>query len=251
MNISLRVIAPATSRLGRRIIQAPSTLSMVRPTMIALDNRMSIRFYAKKTNKKKNASAPVVEDNGASDHAIILFDEKVINSKFGQAINALKEQFNALRIGRANPALLDPVRVHIDDVNFLLRDLAQVTIRDPQTLLVTVHDSEYQAIVDKSIRESGLNLNPVLDSKVIRVPIPKPTKESRDKMAKVASQAAEQIKSRVRLIRQDGMKQLKTDAKTQSKDDVKKMEKLVQTMTDKYNKEIDDLLKLKLKEIQS
>ncbi|KAI8079957.1 ribosome recycling factor domain-containing protein [Halteromyces radiatus] len=211
---------------------------------------IQVRAYAKKTNnKKKNVASST--GNDTTEPSAMLFDEKAIEVKFNHVIHTLQEQFNTLRVGRANPALLDTVRVNIEDTNFPLRDLAQVTIRDPQTLLVSVHDTEYQTAVDKSIREAGLNLNPVIDSKFIRVPIPKPTKESREKMAKVASQTAEQIKSRVRLVRQDGMKQLKTDAKTQSKDDIKKMEKLVQTLTDKYNKQVDDMLKSKLKEIQS
>ncbi|SAL96809.1 hypothetical protein [Absidia glauca] len=260
MNTLLRVIVPAATSINRQFVQAPLIFAKTQPTWRIVDRNVpsvwiSARSYAKKTNKKKTGSTPALDVNETSDQTVMLFDEKAMNTRFSQAINALKEQFSALRIGRANPAILDTVRVHIEDVSFSLRDLAQVTIRDPQTLLsvLTTFDfaEKYQAIVDKSIREAGLNLNPVLDSKFIRVPIPKPTKESRDKMAKMASQVAEQSKSRVRLVRQDGMKQLKTDAKTQSKDDIKRTEKLVQTLTDKYNKEVDDLLKLKLKEIQS
>ncbi|KAI9302696.1 ribosome recycling factor domain-containing protein [Cunninghamella echinulata] len=207
---------------------------------------MHTRSYAKKSNKKK--TVPSMNDNNSEE---LLFDDKIIDVKFNNVINSLKEQFKTLRVGRANPALLDTVRVQIDDSTIPLRELSQITIRDPQTLLVSVHDNEFQVAVEKSIREAGLNLNPVVESKFIRVPIPKATKETKDKLIKIASQTAEQLKSRVRLVRQDGMKQLKVDAKSQSKDDIKKMEKLIQTMTDKYNKEIDDLLKSKLKEIQS
>ncbi|CAO3629726.1 unnamed protein product [Cunninghamella blakesleeana] len=186
-----------------------------------------------------------------NDSVELLFDDKAVDIKFSNVINSLKEQFNTLRVGRANPALLDTVRVQIDNLTIPLRELSQITIRDPQTLLVSIHDNEFQIAVEKSIREAGLNLNPVVESKYIRVPIPKATKETKDKMTKIASQTAEQMKSRIRLVRQDGMKQLKSDAKSHSKDDIKRMEKLVQTMTDKYNKEIDDLLKSKLKEIQT
>ncbi|KAI8071606.1 ribosome recycling factor domain-containing protein [Gongronella butleri] len=204
------------------------------------------RNYGKKVGKKKMPISETVATEGTQPQ----FDEQALTNKFGSAVNAFKEQLGTLHIGRANPALLDPIRVPVEGTTFSLRDLAQVTIRDPQTLLVTVHDAEFQKAVDKSIREAGLNLNPVIESKNIRVPIPKPTKESREKLVKLVNGAAEQMKSRIRLVRQEGMKQLKMDAKTEPKDSIKKQEKSVQTMTDKFNKEVDDMLKNKLKELQ-
>ncbi|KAG0170491.1 hypothetical protein DFQ30_002404 [Apophysomyces sp. BC1015] len=208
---------------------------------------VGVRWYAKKTNKKKGAAT---EENDTVAEAK-QFDSKQLDERMVNSINTLKEHLASMRVGRANPALLDTVRVRIENANYSLRDLAQVTIRDPQTLMVTVHDSDYLSAVDKGIREAGINLNPVIDNKIIRVPIPKPTKESRDKMAKLANQSGEQAKGKIRSLRQDGMKQLKHDAKLQSADENKKLEKAVQTMTDKYNKTIDELIKSKIKEIQS
>ncbi|CAO3647639.1 unnamed protein product [Cunninghamella echinulata] len=200
------------------------------PSLIQHHNKndfMHKRSYAKKSNKKKTFSS--INDNNDSEE--LLFDDKIIHVKFNNVINSLKEQFKTLRVGRANPALLDTVRVQIDNSTIPLREISQITIRDPQTLLVSVHDNEFQVAVEKSIREAGLNLNPVVESKFIRVPIPKATKETKDKLIKTASQTAEQLKSRVRVVRQDGMKQLKVDAKSQSKDDIKKMEKLVSILS--------------------
>ncbi|KAG0190598.1 hypothetical protein DFQ28_001805 [Apophysomyces sp. BC1034] len=201
---------------------------------------VGVRWYAKKTNKKKGAAT---EENDTVAEAK-QFDSKQLDERMVNSINTLKEHLASMRVGRANPALLDTVRVRIENANYSLRDLAQVTIRDPQTLM-------YLSAVDKGIREAGINLNPVIDNKIIRVPIPKPTKESRDKMAKLANQSGEQAKGKIRSLRQDGMKQLKHDAKLQSADENKKLEKAVQTMTDKYNKTIDELIKSKIKEIQS
>ncbi|KAI8890565.1 ribosome recycling factor [Backusella circina FSU 941] len=212
-----------------------------------------VRTYAKKGGKdKKKGNAPAVY--AAAEEEVEFerqFDEQLIQQRFDQSVTSLKEHLAAMRIGRANPSLLDKVRVHIEHSHFALKDLAQVTVRDPQTLLVAVHDNDYLSAVDKSIREAGLNLNPIIDNKMIRVPIPKPSKESRDKLAKLVSTTGEQSKHKVRSIRQDGMKQLKHDAKHQSADQIKKLEKQVQTMTDKYNKTIDELLKSKVKELQS
>ncbi|RCH99977.1 hypothetical protein CU098_011539 [Rhizopus stolonifer] len=207
------------------------------------------RSYAKKAkdNKKKNVEAT----NAKQEEFERQFDEKQIQERFEHSISQLKEHLSSMRIGRANPSLLDKVRVHIEHSHFALKDLAQVTVRDPQTLMVTVHDSDYTSAVDKSIREAGLNLNPIIDNKGIKVPIPKPSKESRDKMAKLVSTTGEQTKSKIRSIRQDGMKQLKHDSKHQSADEINKLTKTVQNLTDKYNKTIDELLKTKIKEVQS
>ncbi|CAO0800172.1 unnamed protein product [Mucor circinelloides] len=212
------------------------------------------RFYAKKSkdNKKKsNESKAAASADQEEEEFVRQFNEKQMQEKYEKQISQLKEHLSVMRMGRANPSLLDNVRVRIEHSHFSLKDLAQVTVRDPQTLLVTVHDADYMSAVDKSIREAGLNLNPIIDNKVIKVPIPKPTKESRDKMAKLVSTTGEQAKHKVRSLRQDGMKQLKHDSKHQSADEIKKLEKTVQNLTDKYNKSIDELLKAKIKEIQS
>ncbi|KAI8972001.1 ribosome recycling factor domain-containing protein [Mycotypha africana] len=212
---------------------------------------IAIRFYAKKIkdNKKRNESKTAAKEE--IEEYVPQFNENELTKRFEASIAHLRDQLVTMRVGRANPALLDNVRVRIENSQFSLRDLAQITVRDPQTLLVTVHDNDYTSAVEKSIREAGLNLNPIVDNKMIKVPIPKPTKESRDKMAKLVSNMGEQFKLKVRAIRQDGMKHLKQDLKHQPADQIKKLEKTVQNMTDKYNKTIDDILKSKIKEIQS
>ncbi|KAI7904345.1 ribosome recycling factor domain-containing protein [Cokeromyces recurvatus] len=206
------------------------------------------RFYAK-NNKKKHQ---FVESQTKKEQSQVLqFDEENFQARFDQSINQLKEHLANIRIGRATPSLLDNVRVRIENSHYPIKDLAQITVRDPQTLIVTVHDGEYISAVDKSIREAGLNLNPILDNKIIKVPIPKATKETRDKLAKLVSSTGEQTKHKIRSIRQDGMKQLKHDMRHTSADDIKKLDKLVQNTTDKYNKMVEELLKTKIKEIQS
>ncbi|KAI9266855.1 ribosome recycling factor domain-containing protein [Phascolomyces articulosus] len=243
---------PALSRLLTRhvgILYTPTESFAARWQL--QQQQQQQRGYAKKKNNKKGGATVAESSSEASGDIARAFDEKKLQERMDGTIASLKESFKTLRVGRANPAILDSVRVRIDGSNYSLRDLAQVTIRDPQTLLVSVHDSEFRSAVDKSIRESGLNLNPVIDNEMIRVPVPKPTKESRDKMAKSVSQMSEQMKSKIRNIRQDGMKQLKQDSKVAPADEIKKLEKMVQTLTDKHNKNIDELIKAKVKEIQS
>ncbi|CDH56094.1 ribosome recycling factor [Lichtheimia corymbifera JMRC:FSU:9682] len=231
--------------MASRFIPRSFTVAACRP----LTPAMQIRSYAKKS--KKQAAAAATASSSSDSEVVRVFDQSKLQDRMDGTIASLKEQFSTLRVGRANPAVLDNVRVRIEGSSYALRDLAQVSIRDPQTLLVAVHDAEFRSAVDKSIREAGLNLNPVVENEMIRIPIPKATKETRDKMSKVVSQMSEQMKSKIRNIRQDGMKQLKQDAKSAPADEIKKLEKLVQTMTDKHNKVIDELIKSKVKEIQS
>ncbi|CAO3653869.1 unnamed protein product [Mucor fragilis] len=249
-----------TSLVSTQLPRAAAASASVRPTIARVAwqppvfTATATRFYAKKSkdNKKKsNESKAATSVEQEEEEFVRQFSEKQTQEKYEKLVSQLKEHLSVMRMGRANPSLLDNVRVRIEHSHFSLKDLAQVTVRDPQTLLVTVHDADYTSAVDKSIREAGLNLNPIIDNKVIRVPIPKPTKESRDKMAKLVSTTGEQSKHKVRSLRQDGMKQLKHDAKHQSADEIKKLEKTVQNLTDKYNKSIDELLKAKIKEIQS
>ncbi|ORY98914.1 ribosome recycling factor domain-containing protein [Syncephalastrum racemosum] len=179
------------------------------------------------------------------------FNEDKLQERMDNTVAHMQSQLATLRVGRANPALLDKVIVRVENMNLSLRDLAQVTIRDPQTLLVAVYDPEYRSEVEKAIRNADLNLNPVIDKEMIRVPIPKATKDTKDKMAKTARDIGEQTKSKIRTIRQDGMKQLKQDSKSSPADEVKRLEKLVQTLTDKHNKSIDETIKSKIQDIQS
>ncbi|ORX99260.1 putative ribosome recycling factor [Basidiobolus meristosporus CBS 931.73] len=155
-----------------------------------------------------------------------------------------------MRIGRANPAILDSVVVPVDEGTFPLNQLAQVVVKDPQNLIVNVYDSETLSAVDKAIRIAGLNLNPVIDNKIIRVPIPKLNKEFRENLIKMAGKTSEKAKMSVRNVRQDALKQVKKEKSNgASEDDIKKLEKKVQAIVDKVSKEIEDIHKAKSNEI--
>ncbi|KAG1049141.1 hypothetical protein G6F43_008513 [Rhizopus delemar] len=240
-----RVIASRTvqSTVSLTAVKARTTVipALVFPVL------QPVRTYAKK-NKDSNKKSRHIEQ----EETVVepLFDQDKFQGRYEQCIQSLKEHLSNIRVGRAAPSLLDSVKVRIENTSYPLKDLAQVTVRDPQTLMVISHDEDYVSSIDKAIRDAGLNLNPMIESKGIRVPIPKTTKETRDKMAKLVNTTGEQSKTKIRSIRQDAMKLLKEDKKHQSADDIKKLEKSVQNMTDKFNKAIDDLLKAKVKEIQ-
>nr|CAG8466296.1 1135_t:CDS:2 [Entrophospora candida]CAG8551406.1 14674_t:CDS:2 [Entrophospora candida] len=174
----------------------------------------------------------------------ISFDMETIQKKTKSLIERLKVEFSRLRIGTANPAILDSITIPYEGRNTVLKDVAQIIIKDPKTLLILNE-------VDKAIRNANLNLNPIIETNnSIKVPIPKITTEYREDITKVASKIAENSKIKLRLIRQDGMKDLKKDSKKNiSSDQIKLLEKSLQLFVDKSVKEIDDVLKAKTKEI--
>ncbi|KAG0309051.1 hypothetical protein BGZ98_005556 [Dissophora globulifera] len=180
------------------------------------------------------------------------FDPLDLEKKMGQCLERLKKDFTTMRAGTANPAILDTVMVKLDGKMVPLRDLAQVAIKDAKTLMVNFSDAELTTPIEKAIRESGLNLNPIADNKAVKVPVPKPTKEFRESLTKMASGSAEKAKTIIRKLRQDGMKDLKKDLKSgMSSDKNYTLEQKAQTLHDKYIKDIDEALKSKTKEIMS
>ncbi|KAG2179883.1 hypothetical protein INT43_003669 [Umbelopsis isabellina] len=253
-----KVQTVAATRLIRPAIAIP-TVCVPSLSMCGSLNQQSVRSYASKKAKggkvspKKAAKEAVESDRDDKDADVELkFDVDQLVKKMNQVTDWLKKDLANIRIGRANPALLEGVNVNIESSHAPLHHIAQITIKDPQTLLVILHEQEYLQPVEKAIREAGLNLNPISDGKNLKVPIPKPTKEHRDNMVKIANKAAEQAKVRIRSVRHDGMKDLKKDLKVGvSSDEIKKLEKSVQNNTDSHVKEIDDILKSKTKEITS
>ncbi|GBC04222.1 hypothetical protein RclHR1_05580007 [Rhizophagus clarus] len=178
------------------------------------------------------------------------FNLKKVEDKINVVFERLKKEYSSMRIGRANPAILDPVSVPFKNSSAPLKDIAQIIVKDPQTLLVHVHEEELLKAVDKAIRSANLNLNSIIEGKSIKVPIPKITTEYRENMTKVVSKIAENAKIKIRLIRQDGMKDLKKDcANRLPRDDEIILDKKLQSLIEKSVKDIDEILKVKTKEI--
>ncbi|CAO3565581.1 unnamed protein product [Mortierella alpina] len=235
---------------------------------VAASNQQT-RCYAKKGGKavkggKKGANSDDDDDDdsnsrkgkgkssGSTSVGVMSFDPLDLEKKFSQCLERLKKDFTTMRAGTANPAILDPVMVKLEGKMVPLRDLAQVSIKDAKTLMVNVNDNELTAPIERAIREAGLNLNPIADNKAVRVPVPKPTKELRESLTKMASASTEKAKTIIRKLRQDGMKDLKKDLKAgMSEDENYNLEKKAQTLHDKYIKDAEDALKAKTKEIMA
>ena len=181
------------------------------------------------------------------------FDLKQLETSMKSSLEALKRELSGLRTGRASTHLLDPLQVTVYGSKMPLAQVGTVSVPEPRTISIQVWDRANVSAVEKAIRESNLGLNPVIDGQLIRLPIPTLTAERRQELVKVAHKYAEQSRVSVRNVRRDGMdtlKKLEKDGEI-SEDDHRKKSASVQELTDKYVKEVDNLLASKEQEIQT
>ncbi|MFT8718162.1 ribosome recycling factor [Acetobacter sp.] len=168
------------------------------------------------------------------------------------ALESLRRDFAGLRSGRANAALLEPVRVEAYGGEVPLTQVATIAAPEARMLTVQVWDRSLASAVEKAIRDSGLGLNPAGEGQMIRVPIPQLTEERRNELAKAAGRYSEGAKVAVRGVRRDGMDKTKALEKKSeiSEDDVKTWSDAIQKLTDQYVKKIDEILAEKEREIK-
>ena len=167
------------------------------------------------------------------------------------ALEVLKQEFAGLRTGRASASLLDHIKVDAYGSETPLNQVATINVPEPRMISVQVWDKSMVKSVEKTIRESGLGLNPASDGQVVRVPIPELSEERRGELAKIAGKYAEGARVAVRNVRRDGMDKLKKMEKAGdlSQDDHKMWGEELQEMTDKVVAAIDKTFSEKQKEI--
>lgn len=169
---------------------------------------------------------------------------KDLKERMSKAVDALKKEFQGLRTGRANPSLLENIRVNAYGSIMPINQVASVSAPEPRMLSVQVWDASLATHVEKAIRESELGLNPSTEGAVIRIPLPDLSQERRKELSKVAAKYAEQAKVAVRNIRRDGMDVLKKQEKDGdiSEDDHRSFSTKIQTLTDETISSIDKIL---------
>ena len=174
-------------------------------------------------------------------------------TRMGKAIQNLESEYNSIRAGRANAAVLDKITVEYYGVASPLATIASVSVPDARTLLIQPWDASILSEIEKSIMKSELGINPANDGKAIRLNFPPLTEERRKEIVKDVSKKAEAARVAVRNIRRDAMDYFKNQKKNNeiTEDDLKAAEKDTQTLTDKYIKIIDDTCSKKEKEILS
>lgn len=176
---------------------------------------------------------------------------KDLESKMKNGLEHFKTELRNLRTGRANPAVLDGVVVDLYGSEMRLKDVAQVNVSDARQLLVAPYDPQTAGAIAKGIERANLNLMPIVDGHVIRIPIPPLTEEIRRDTVKLGKKKAEDAKIQLRDMRRkanDLVKKQKTDSEI-TEDVQKKLEKQIQELTDKFCKEVDTAFAQKEKEI--
>ena len=168
-------------------------------------------------------------------------------SRMEKSFDALGHAFAKIRTGRAHPSILDTVRVDYYGSEVPISQVANITIEDARTLVVTPWEKPIVGEVEKAIMKSDLGLNPASAGDVIRVPMPPLTEETRRGYTKQARAEAEQAKVAVRNIRRDALADVKDLLKEKeiTEDDDRRAGDDIQKLTDDIVKRIDQLLREK------
>jgi ribosome recycling factor len=183
------------------------------------------------------------------------FDTRLqqFQKKMSSTIENYQKELSGIRAGRASAALLDPVKVESYGTTMPLNQIGSVSVPDPRMLLINVWDKDLVKQVEKSIRDSGIGLNPIIEGQSIRIPIPPLSEERRQELSKLASKYAEDSKIALRNIRREAIDFVKKmeNEKTIGEDEMHKMSDNVQEMLNEYSKQIDSHLEKKQNDITS
>jgi ribosome recycling factor len=177
--------------------------------------------------------------------------KKNAEQKMGRSIEALKNDLQKIRTGRAHPGILDQVSVDYYGSMVPISQVANVSLLDARTISVQPWEKGLGPKIEKAIRESDLGLNPSAQGDLLRVPMPALTEERRKELSKVARNEGEDTKIAIRNLRRDANEQAKKLLKDKeiSEDDERRSLDEVQKLTDRYIAEIDRLIAAKEAEI--
>ena len=173
------------------------------------------------------------------------------DQKMNKAVEHAKEEFSAIRTGRAHPAMFNKLTADYYGTPTPIQQLASFQSPEARTVLIQPYDRQATAAIEKAIRDSDLGVNPTDDGKVIRVVMPELTEERRKEYIKLARSKAEDSRVSVRNIRRSAKQSLEKAEKDGEvgQDDVIGAEKRLEGMTKKHVDEIDELLKHKESEL--
>lgn len=173
--------------------------------------------------------------------------------KMKKTLTSLGNDFSGLRAGRANPAVLDRLRVEYYGAQSKINEVAAVSVPEPRMLMIQPWDGSVLKEIEKAILASDIGITPQNDGKVIRLTFPQPTEERRRELAKDAKKFGEEAKVAVRNVRRDALDKFKKQEKAHeiTEDDLKGIESDIQKLTDKYIAEIDSMVAEKEKEIMA
>jgi ribosome recycling factor len=180
------------------------------------------------------------------DERIVVFQEKMEKS-----LSNLNEELAGIRAGRANPHVLDKLRVDYYGTPSPIQSVANVSVPEPRMIQIQPWEASMVKEIEKAILSSDLGINPTNDGKLIRLVFPELTEERRKELAKDIKKKGENSKVAVRNIRRDAMDHFKKLGKTEdiSEDEIKDLEDGIQKLTDEYVTKIDKAVEAKSDEI--
>lgn len=178
-------------------------------------------------------------------------DTKDYEAKMKKTIASYSENLSTIRAGRANPDVLKKINVDYYGSPTAISAIAEIKVTDARTIVITAWDKSAIKEIEKAILTSDLGINPQSDGTSIRLNFPPTTEERRKELSKQIAKLGEDAKVAIRNIRRDANDKVKADKKNSvmTEDEAKQSDKLVQDLTDKYVKEVDNLTAAKTKEI--
>ena len=179
------------------------------------------------------------------------FNEKSYSSKMEKTIQSLKKDMSTLRTGRANPNMLDTIKVDVYGQMMPIGQLATISVPEARLISIQVWDKANINLIDSAIQKSELGINPQIDGQMIRLRIPDLTEERRKDLIKILKNMGEKGKVSIRNIRREANEDLKKKLKEKaiSEDENRNFEKNIQKITDSNIEIIDKILIDKEKEI--
>lgn len=171
--------------------------------------------------------------------------------KMEDALEAMKQDFAAIRTGKASPSLVENISVDYYGTATRLRDIAGITAPEPRLLVVQPWDQSAIKSIEKAIQASQIGISPVSDGRVIRLPIPELSEERRADLAKMVRTRGEEARIEIRNVRREANDAAKAMEKKSeiTEDDLRVITKQVQDVTDSHVSEVDTLVESKEKEL--
>ena len=176
---------------------------------------------------------------------------KEYNDKMQKTIDHLESEFSTIRAGRANPHVLDKIRVDYYGTPTPIQQVGNLSVPEPRIIVIQPWEKSLLKEIEKAIQMSDIGINPTNDGQVIRLVFPELTEERRKELVKDVKKKGEADKVAIRNIRRDGNDAFKKLAKSDdvSEDEIKQLEDELQKLTDKFVKTVDEMVDAKSKDI--
>ena len=172
-------------------------------------------------------------------------------TRMGKSIESLRTELTKIRTGRAHPSLLDHITVEYYGAQTPLSQVANVSVEDARTLMISPWEKDMVQAIEKAIMKSDLGLNPATAGTLIRIPMPQLTEERRHDLVRVVRKEAENGRTAIRNIRRDANSDFKDLLKEKeiTEDETRQSEDSVQKLTDSFVAKVDEMLATKEAEL--